>query len=849
MAVPPASLAATDSYSAPGGIGIWSNSLNWSLGRQPGNLDDAVLSSFNIGGLNVTFDAAATANIASLTIDSPGHHPDNLFQAVNSLTTAAETVGSVGTGSLIVSGGTHTVNGTLTFGNSAGSFGGGNLSGGTLSTQATYNGNDGNGNFIQTAGTHAVSGTGGLYLGLGASGSGTYTLGGGLLSVTIGSEYIGFSGVGVFTQTGGAHTPDSMYLGYNAGSSGTYNLSEGTLSAGFEIVGFSGNGSFIQTGGSHTATTLTIGNSTSGNYSLSAGSLTFAALYLGFNTAAAGTFTLTGAAFAGSTNATEYIGFDGNGIFNQSGGTHVAGSLYVGNIAGSGTYTLQSGVLTANSEYVNNGSFNQTGGTHALAGPLYLGFATGTAGTYTLSNGSFGSSNSANYVGYSGNGIFTQNSGSHAADSLYIGYNGASSGTYTLSAGTLNVSGLNGFVYVGYSGDGLFNQNGATHSAKALFLAYNGGSTGTYTLSGGTLVTTAEFIGEGGSGVFNQVGGTHITTSFDLGLLAGSLGACSLSNGATLSAGTMVVGDSGAGLFTQAGGDAAINRIQVAAQINSSGSMSLSGGTLTVVDEDIGIGTFARGTFTQTAGVHTITASGTNGLLLGDHARSSGTFTLSGGSLNLPSGTLYVGFQGAGTFTQTGGSNSAFNLSIGSFFNGTNPAAVGSYTLSNNAVLNVASTESVGFDGTGLLNQTGGTHTAGNLVIAATVGSNGAFNYSGGSLAVGSMTNNGTFTQTGPTVANLGAVSGVGIIFLGDDFGPPTRANVTSLDQTSLLIKFTGQMVIASNAARLTNTVNNLTLNVGATLDLSNHELLTSTAPALIKGVLPGFRWVAGAGV
>src|SRR5439155_20443336 len=62
--------------------------------------------------------------------------------------------------------------------------------------------------------------------------------------------------------------------------------------------------------------------------------------------------------------------------------------------------------------------------------------------------------------------------------------------------------------------------------------------------------------------------------------------------------------------------------------------------------------------------------------------------------------------------------------------------------------------------------------------------------------------------------------------------------NVTALNQSSLTIQNTGSLLIASNAARLTHTVTNVTLTGNGNLDLANHELLTATAPDTIKGYL-----------
>ena len=74
-------------------------------------------------------------------------------------------------------------------------------------------------------------------------------------------EYIGNSGTGIFTQSGGTNAiANIVYLGYNAGSSGAYNLSgPGLLSAPYVYVGYSGTGSFTQSGGANAFAMLDLG--------------------------------------------------------------------------------------------------------------------------------------------------------------------------------------------------------------------------------------------------------------------------------------------------------------------------------------------------------------------------------------------------------------------------------------------------------------------------------------------------------------------------------------------------------------------------------------------------------------
>ena len=92
-----------------------------------------------------------------------------------------------------------------------------------------------------------------------------------------GDEYIGNSGSGSFTQSGGTNTVYVPLLGTNPGASGTYSLSGGSLTVSDnEFVGNSGSGAFTQSGGTHTVTNNLHGHSLwrqCGTYNLSGGSL------------------------------------------------------------------------------------------------------------------------------------------------------------------------------------------------------------------------------------------------------------------------------------------------------------------------------------------------------------------------------------------------------------------------------------------------------------------------------------------------------------------------------------------------------------------------------------------------
>ena len=138
-----------------------------------------------------------------------------------------------------------------------------------ISFPSMYVGYSGTGTFTQTGGTNAISSN--LYLGSNSSGNGTYNVSGGSLST--GFTYVGYSGTGTFTQSGGTNSFSNLYLGYNPGSSGTYSLSNtGQLSAVGEFIGYNSAAAlFQQTGGTNTAMCICIGGG--GTLQISGGTL------------------------------------------------------------------------------------------------------------------------------------------------------------------------------------------------------------------------------------------------------------------------------------------------------------------------------------------------------------------------------------------------------------------------------------------------------------------------------------------------------------------------------------------------------------------------------------------------
>ncbi|MGD0390130.1 MAG: PEP-CTERM sorting domain-containing protein [Tepidisphaeraceae bacterium] len=482
----------------------------------------------------------------------------------------------------------------------------------------------------------------------------------------------------------------------------------------------------------------------------------------------------------------------------------------------SGDYTISgTGSIVDSGSFVKSGSRMLTIGTALSAdsisvtgGSLQLVGGTVTAGALTVDNGSLLrisagslSVSGTGYVGDTGTGNFNQTGGMATfsgsdtnGNGLTIGTNSGSTGTYTLSGGTLTVS-YNETVG-NYYGAGTFNQTGGTNtvsSGQSLFVSGAAGSTGIYNLSGtgslsvgdsevvgnyygtgtfnqtgGTNTASTEFVGNVGTGTYNQSGGTNTITSGNslwLGDLSGWTGTYTLSGDGALSAGNEFVGNSGTGIFNQTGGTNTIssgNSLFLGNVSGSNGAYSLSGdGVLSSGNEFVG--NDGTGTFNQTGGTNTISAY--SWLYVGNSSGSTGTYTLGGtASLSVLTGHEDVGYYGTGTFIQTGGTNT---INGGGYYNnpltlGYATGVTGSYNLSgSSSVLSVTGNELVGYSGTGIFTQTGGSNTVtGTLDLAANAGSSGTYNLQGGTLTAGAIVVNtgGTFYAGGagfPVVISL----------------------------------------------------------------------------------------------
>jgi fibronectin-binding autotransporter adhesin len=493
--------------------------------------------------------------------------------------------------------------------------------------------------------------------------------------------YVGYGGTGTYNLSGGTlggNYPTYEYIGYNVGSMGTFDqtggingpIKSGDPSIAELYVGYLGTGTYTlgKTGGSTTSATLSAGNeligsqnfdSTTdayvngvGTFTQNAGTNQVGGLFVGYQSGVGatpiGTYSLVGGSLTSFTTgegAIEYIGFEGYGVFNQSGGKNNADSLILGEgnstSPGLGIYNLSgTGSLTVccSDEIIGQGTdtanaFNQSGGTNTT---LSIVIGNSGEGTYNLSKGTLkvgdlvlgegSGTTSAAFVQTGGtvDMIFTLD-GFSEAGTLTVAQTGT--GSYDLTKGNLNAG--DEYVAEGEGSVGTFTQANGTNSVGANDYLYVGyGGQGTYSLSGGTVKAHEEIVGGGnginssGNGTFTEKGGTNTITA----------------SGGT--AGNLEIGDVATGTYQLYGG----KLTAVSLTINSTGSM--------VIDKTGSAAiTFTISGTTMNDGVMSFT----------DASASLGAFT-NDGSLALNATTSKAGKLTLGTYTQGSGGTLTINL-------------------------------------------------------------------------------------------------------------------------------------------------------------------------------------------
>jgi hypothetical protein len=292
---------------------------------------------------------------------------------------------------------------------------------------------------------------------------------------------------------------------------------------------------------------------------------------------------------------------------------------------------------------------------------------------------------------------------------------------------------VTGTETVGQDGAGYVFMTGSTHTAANLIVGANAGSDGNIQVHGGALSAGMLTVGSSGYGSMNQdqsyaSSSVSVTGSLILGSGAGIFGNYYLSDG-ILSVGQEVVAQSGSGYVYQSGGNHTVGTVQLAQNAGSQGQFSFVGGTLTVNGDVVGGAGTSLLEIDAPGASFSGNISGITNLSVGSATGSNGVFA-TGGSQSVAAQVELIGDEGTGTWTQSGGTNSAGTLALGEIAGGN-----GTYNLSGGSVS--ADFLQVGVNGIGTFNQYAGTSIIVNneFDVALFSGSSGTYNLYGGSLS------------------------------------------------------------------------------------------------------------------
>lgn len=413
----------------------WTNSASgnwedasWSLGLLPSQFNDISVTNENSKVVTISSNTAqnfpASMSINRLALSAPDGQTNtlffnstgtNIFQTGQTVTIASNGVLTMVDSRVIFRRDVNTkgvisqVGGYITFHDSGyyssidGRF---TMTNGIADLYSPQIGDKGSGSIEQVGGTNQANL---LIIGTGTNQSGSYTLHSGVLKASSSpvSAYVGFNGIGGFTQLNGTITMNgTLQFGWGAAASGNYLLQSGALSNASLNLANQGSGLFIQNGGSNFVGT---------SLSLSPANVNSSAKYV-LNDGYLQTFETSVKAPAFSSNPNVY--------FIQNGGTHkIGGTFFLVASTFHTAYTFVGGTLNIGGVAISGtgSAYIQSGGTANVVGTISAGGFTDLAGHRTTS-------------GISGGSLSCSDLSFSAADF------GISGGTMTIS-NTMSVSG------------------------------------------------------------------------------------------------------------------------------------------------------------------------------------------------------------------------------------------------------------------------------------------------------------------------------------------------------------------------------------------------------------------------
>lgn len=565
------------------------------------------------------------------------------------------------------------------------------------------------------------------YLGYFAGTQGTATVSGSGSKWTNSSAiYVGYNGAGTLSVQQGAQVSNSTgYLGYNAGSQGTATVTgSGSRWVNTHLyVGYQGTGSLSVSDGAvvQTRTLFASLGNLSGNGTIQAkgvildadvrfdsthglqqnitfGSLGTLALnvdgtghlgagykatgtltitdakvvpaqigYLGYWPNAEGTAVVSGPGSKWTLSSNLYVGYEGVGKLNISGGqvTDAYGTIGYGSSSQGTVSVIGDSAKWANSTglsvgYKGTGLLQIINGGQVISGTGYIGHYAGSQGTVQLTgSGSTWSNAGILYIGRAGNGTLNIEQTTQVSNTVaYVGYYSGVTGNVTVTGTSANWT-CSSTLYGAYQGTANISilQGGTVNDPFGL-LGYLAGSQGTATVSGTgsrwnhSVGLAVGYYGKGT--LLVQQGGQVSTVAGYVGYYGGSQGTATLTGSGSKwsNTGTLFfVGRAGVGTLTiQQGGQLEhAGKSYLGFYSGSSGKVTVAGaGSLWNNTDAVYVGHVASGTVDIRDGGRVVSSHA----ILGYASAGQGTLTLSGtGSAWTigSSGYLLAGYDGLAT--------------------------------------------------------------------------------------------------------------------------------------------------------------------------------------------------------
>lgn len=485
------------------------------------------------------------------------------------------------------------------------------------------------------------------------------------------------------------------------------------------------------------------------------------------------------------------------------------------------------------------GTINITSGGGLSDANSYIGYATGSVGTATVSGtGSLWTNTATMYVGNYGTGNLT------IASDAQVNALGVRVGEYAGSKGTVSVTDTGSAWNVGTSGlylglnagtGTLLIANGGVVSDTVGYIGYGTGSIGSATVTGtGTYWNTATGnlnVGNSGTGILTIQNGGSVTDQS--GLIAngsGSLGVATVTGSGSnwQSTGSLNIGAGGSGSLAINGGALVSDGTgNLGASTGSFGTAAVTGsGSSWTNSGTLYVGNNGSGSLSVSSGGSVL--AGSSGITFGNNAGSVGTATVTGTGSSLSStGGFTVGNTGSGLLLiENGGTASdAGGLAQIGRLSGSTGSVIVSDTGSSWATtgfLYVANTGSGS-----LLVENGGAvsdtssgylaYNAGSFGTATVTGSGSTWNNGTGGLNVGyrgtgslTISSGGTVTDTtGQIGSNTGSLGSVTVDGTGSTWANTSYVQVGSSGTGSLVI---------SNGGVVSDTIGYLGTNISSSI-------------------------------